>query len=360
MRKTSRRKIFYTLVAVFVLLLPLILAYSLGYRLNLSSVLPEKTGGVFIKSRIPHLSIFLNNSFIRETSLFSGGVLLNGIKPGTYLLRIEKPLHSPWSKTVEVEPEMVTELRNIMLTENPVRRATSTPTEINILKTKNATTTSVTLDQKKNLTIQGERTSVIKQVHSYAVFDDTVFFINEVGFLARFDLNTSALENIERPAFYLTDKPARFWKSPDGKIIILDSGGGIFLLDIDSKLTPLGGGAKNIYLDEKGEKLLVLKDTALEIWWLENNPYQPFQKKGTSEEIIKINSGLEDARWFFGDSAHIVIKGQDGIFLTEIDGRGGRNTLELFFGQTDEIAASPELPNTVFFLKGKMWYKIEL
>ena len=130
MLKRTRRKLFYALALIFLVGLPILISFSLGYTFNLTSRSVEKSGGIFIKSRTSRLSIFLNNNFIKETSLISGGAILTRIYKGTYLLRIEKAGYRPWSKAVIVEPEVVTELRNILLVTHPLAVATTTQKEI--------------------------------------------------------------------------------------------------------------------------------------------------------------------------------------------------------------------------------------
>lgn len=340
--------------------LPILISFSLGYTLNWSSRSVEKSGGIFIKSRTPRLSIFLNNNFIKETSLISSGAILTRIYKGTYLLRIEKDGYHPWSKAVTVEPEVVTELRNILLVTRPITVATTTKKEVSSLLATSTPSWEITLDKKRNLIERGSKKIISSAVNSYGMLDNKILVINESGFLSVFDLSTNLLETIGRPGFYLSQNMAKFTQSPAGEITILDSSGGIYLWNGEDNIHPVDGGAKTIYFDEDGEKMLMVKENEIEILWMKNNPNQPFQKKYSQEIILRVTSPIEDARWLYQDNAHIAIKTADGIFLTEIDGRGGRNTVELFSGKTDEIFTSPEVPQAVFFKQGKIWQKIEL
>lgn len=363
MTKYKRRKVFYLLVTAFLLVSPLLVAYSLGYTLDLVKKDIKKTGGIFLKSKTPRLSIFLNGEFAKETSLISGGALLTDVAPGTYLLRVEKGGHSPWSKTVSVTPEIVTELRNILLLPRNIETATTTRQDLpSVFATTTAIASEFKIDKKENLTRKvGKNTKIISAgVNSFAALGSTIFFVDKNGFLAKFMPETETLETIGRPGFYLAAAPLRFFKSAYGDIVILDSAGGVFLLDAERKITPAGGSATNIYFDSEGEKMLIQKEQSIEVRWLAENTYQPFQKRGAEEIILRLNSPIRDAKWFYKDDAHIVIRTSDGIFLTELDGRGGRNTIELVSGKTDELVTGPEIPGTIFFRKGKIWFKIEL
>lgn len=374
MRRKTRRKFLFLLVLVFTAISPLLIAYSLGYKINLSSGSLEKTGGIFIKSKTPRLSLFLNGVFTKETSFLGGGALLTKIKPGGYLLRLEKKEYQPWSKTVKIEEETITELRGLLLFPEKITKATSTREEIEMLEKKLATEKDnqtkilasgikVELNKKGEL-ITKENPPVLlsAKVHSFEVFNDKIVFVDKNGFLAWLDPPEKKIEVIGRPGFYLKEKYFKFIKSGRGVIAIIDSMGGVFLLDdLTSTILTIDGGVKDISFDENGEKLLLVKENSVSILWLIDNSFQPFQKKGTKEEILKSSSiNMEEARWFYGDNLHIVIKTLDGIFITELDGRGGRNTTELISGKTDKIFTSPQTPNVIFSKQGKSWYKIEI
>src|SRR3989344_4285060 len=94
----ARRKKFFLLIILFAALSPILIIYSLGYTFDFAKGSWEKTGGIFLKSKIPRLSLFLNGKFEKETSFLSGGVLLTKIKPGNYLIRLEKKSQQPWAK----------------------------------------------------------------------------------------------------------------------------------------------------------------------------------------------------------------------------------------------------------------------
>lgn len=362
MKRYKRRLFFYTLVLVFILAAPVLVAYSFGYRFNFVEGALEKTGGIFVKSKTPRLSIFLNGAFIKETSFISGGAILPEISPGSYLLRIEKIGFHPWSKTVRVEPSLVTELRNILLVPNPPEAATSTRAEILLLTPFRPPTPAFKLDKKNNLVeIANTQKTLASNLHSFGVIDGVVYFADQNGFLAKLFPENGAIDTVGRPGFFLGKNPLRFIKSPKGDIFILDSAEGLFVhVPGSGEITTITSGVKEIYFDGRGAKALLLKNYAVEMLWLEDNSYQPFQKRKTLEKIITLKVPVEDARWFYGDNTHIAIKTADGIYFTEVDGRGGRNTVELVSGRTDELATAPEIPNAVFYKKGKTWFKIEI
>lgn len=361
--RQTRRLFFYTLFFIFILIAPILIALSYGYRLDFGTGVVEKRGGIFVKSKTTRLSIFLNGNFVKETSLFSGGALLPEVPPGTYLLRIEKQGFRPWSKTVGVEPALVTELRQVLLLPRTITSATSTDADLALVASAQPTAENFSVDGKNNL-IQKTATStkiIAGNIYAFSVIEDTIFFIDKNGFLARLALPDGTVETVARPGFFLKeDAGVKFSRSPLGDLAILDESGGFFLLDPSGTVIHLGGGVGKISFDGQGEKILLAKEFEIEAVWLRPNPYQPFQSSGTKEKVLELGSRVIDAGWFYGDNFHIVIQTKDGVFFTELDGRGGRNTTELVTGKVDQITTVPELPNKIFYKIGKNWYTLEL
>lgn len=355
---------FYLLTAIFILAAPVLIISSLGYHVNLNTIRVEKTGGIFVKSKTSVISLFLNGAFKKETSFFSGGALLTDIKPGTHILRIEKEHHQPWFKTITVDPMIVTELRNVILlpTTDTLPKATSSPEELPREQITPPTRRQIHIDKKNNLIEEKTSTSttIAASVNSFGVFNTTLFWVNQNGFLARQSGDEANIESLGRPGFYLSKKPIRFITAPRGETLLIDSSGGLFLLDTSDQLTPIGGGVIDIRFDREGEKALVIKERELALLWLAAHRYQPFQKERTLETLFRVNEVIKDAEWYYGDNAHVVFYTNEGIFFTEIDGRGGRNTMELVSGAVDNLVTSPDVPKHIFFRQKNTLYKIEI
>ncbi len=360
-RKT-RRLFFYTLILVFFLLAPLLVALSYGYRLDLGTGEVEQRGGIFVKSRTPSLSIFLNGDFVKETSFISGGALLPEITPGSYLLRIEKEGFSPWSKTAQVKPSLVTELRYVMLIPRPLTATSTAKADLALLDNQNNPAKNFSLDQKNNLIQKTAGNKILAaNVHSFGVVEDAIFFIDKNGFLGRLQLADGAVETLARPGFFLQENSkAKFSRSPSGYLAVLDDGEGLYVFNPAGTLVLLEKGIKNVSFDKQGDKMLMVKEAAVDVFWLRPNSYQPFQPAETRETVLTSQDRILDARWFYGDNYHLVIQTSAEVLFTELDGRGGRNIAGLVAERTDKIATSADQPNRIFYQKGKNWYTLEL
>ncbi|MFY9462676.1 MAG: hypothetical protein WAP52_00635, partial [Candidatus Sungiibacteriota bacterium] len=353
MTRQKRRIIFYSLTLVFLIAGPLIITYAIGYAFNFSTARFDQTGGIFIKSPMPRLSVFLDGAFVKETGLLAGSALLTDILPGMHLLRLEKSGFRSWSKTIVVAPAEVTELRTLLLAPYPVNAATSTAEEMSAaVEITPAPTEALTLDARGRI-IAGRGLNsrvILENVYSYAPIDDTIFFVDKNGFFARYDID-GKITSIARPGFFLTSAPLRFIAGPKQKFLaIIDPSGGLFLFDIAAEtLSPIAGNIKNISFDSDEEKLLLTHERSVSIFWLADNTRQPFQKRGVIEEIISRDWVIRSAHWLYKTDSHIIWRDRDGIFLTEIERRGGSDTTELIAGAVDEIATFPSFPDSLFY-----------
>lgn len=357
----TRKLLFYFFIFLFVVIAPVLTAFSLGYTFNIQTATVEKTGGIFVKSKLPRLSIFLDGVFQKETALLSGGALLTELMPRTYLLRIEKETYQPWFKTVAVQETLVNEFRNVVLVPRADSIAYATSTKEEITRLAPAVPVPLyTLDKKNNL-VDRRGSVVAGNIHTFFTAENTLYFIDQNGFFARKSQTAEAIEILGRPGFYLAKGTFAFTASPQGDLSILDPSGGLFFVSTsEPSLRVVSGGVKQARFDKSGEKILVVKENEIFLHWIKDNTYQPFQKAGSEESILKLDTPILDAAWFFETNAHAAIRTAEGVFFTEIDGRGGRNTSEIISGKTDELFSSPEIPNAIFYRKNKTWFKIEL
>lgn len=362
MEKRTRRILYYPLVAIFLAALPLLLLYSIGYVFDPKDRTVNKTGGMFIKSRVPRLSIYLNSQPMKETGFFSGSALLTDIPTGTHVVRLEREGYQQWVKTISVSPLDVVELRDVLLIPAILELATVSAESIPAPTPISAIRKNVKIDKKNRLMLAGTGTTTVitENIHSFDALDETIYFVNKNGFLGSYNSQSGSIETLGRPGFYLAEEPFRFSRSQRGDILIIDSGKGLFLIDAESPVRPIESGVTSASFDSRGEKILIQKENELSLIWLVENKAQPFQKRFTKETVIKTTTPIIRSAWFYGDNSHVIFQTSEGISITEADGRGERNTFELFHGKTDDFVVSPDEPNRIFGKQNKTWYSIEL
>lgn len=362
MRKKTRRLIFYCLILIFLFAGPLLVGYSLGYVFDFSTASFEQTGGIFIKSKTPRLTVFLDGVAAEETGLLTGSAFLMDVRDGAHLVRLEKEGLRPWSKTIGVESATVTELRDILLVPYVLNTATSSEEELLRAEATSTPGEVLTLNAKNQLLAGAGKTAraILENVHSFAADGTNIFFVDKNGFFARLSTETGVIATIGRPGFLLDGGHLRFVTGRH-YLGIIDPSGGLFLYEKDTGvLTPAASDIADASFDSAEGKLLLRRQRSIAVLRLADNPYQPLQKRGVLEETLSENSLIRDARWFYGTDAHVVWRTQNGIYFTETDLRGGHNKTELVSGVTDGLITHPSLPDAIFWRKGKTLYKTEL
>jgi hypothetical protein len=123
MQGISKRIFFWVLTALFFIITPLIIFYSLGYRFNSQRGIFVFTGSLSIKSNPLNVEIYIdqelkNGSLNRINSTYHVG----GLKPGDHLIEVKAEGYNTWSKKITVNSGTSTEFWNILLAKNDYAR----------------------------------------------------------------------------------------------------------------------------------------------------------------------------------------------------------------------------------------------
>jgi hypothetical protein len=114
---TTRNKtiFFLSLVTLFFVATPLIIFYSLGWRINWLEKKPEMPGIFYFKILPKSSQIFINGKLKKKTDFFFGSALIENLSPKKYLVEIKKEGFQTWKKTLEIKKGQATEAKNILL-----------------------------------------------------------------------------------------------------------------------------------------------------------------------------------------------------------------------------------------------------
>jgi len=109
--KIKRWIVFYFSAALFILLLPVILSYSLGYNIDFRSFKIYNTGIIYLKSQPAGASVYINGKLSKDTT----PTRIEELKPGPYSVEVRREGFYPWQKELVVRPNMVTKAEEIVL-----------------------------------------------------------------------------------------------------------------------------------------------------------------------------------------------------------------------------------------------------
>ena len=106
-----RRATLIIFIALFLLISPILIMYTAGYRYDFSNGLLKETGAISIDILPKKTSIYLNGIKLKE----SMPIRLNNIAPGRYNLSMSAPGYYDWTKTIEVQNKQTVYIKEISL-----------------------------------------------------------------------------------------------------------------------------------------------------------------------------------------------------------------------------------------------------
>jgi len=147
-----RGALYYVSVAVFILGLPFILTYTMGYQFDHRTLKFTRTGIISLKTNPPGASVYLGSRLLPEKTPSS----INELLPGSYHIRLTMEGFYPYASDAEVLPSKVTRLEKIIMF----------PLRPDVKKLNQESVSSFWIDASRNLVY-------------YVHFDDQVVFRSE-------------------------------------------------------------------------------------------------------------------------------------------------------------------------------------
>jgi hypothetical protein len=102
---------FYFSLILYFTLLPIVLAYSLGYHIDFHKFKIYKTGILSLTSTPAGASIYINGKLFTDIT----PARIEELKPGAYSVEVKREGFYPWQKNLSVIPNMVTRADSIIL-----------------------------------------------------------------------------------------------------------------------------------------------------------------------------------------------------------------------------------------------------
>ena len=115
MTHKTRNILFITLFILFLIIAPVTVFYSLGWRFNWETKKIVQTGVIYFKIWPKNVQVYLNGEFKKKTDIFFSSAHIDNLLPGQYEIEIKKDGYYDWKKTLEIKKREVTEGRNIIL-----------------------------------------------------------------------------------------------------------------------------------------------------------------------------------------------------------------------------------------------------
>ena len=293
----KKRRIYLALcVVAFVILAPLTAWYATGYRFS-DTLQFTKTGGIYVATEGKGFSVLLNNQEQEVSSLFRRSFFIQNLHPGVYTLKVTKPGYVAWEKAVTVFSEKVTEGYSFNLP------ATTTLIEIKKMVTEggenNSTSTPRTLKNKETI-----NEDYITAKELFATTSDKLI------------TQKVSSSTAEEPEQILLSGKTGLWAQND-----------------------------EIFAEWKGE--------------MDNIPsYFCTNEVCMRKVLVFRGEKIRGVDFFFAKDAFIIFALDSGLYVTEIDARGGRNVQPLLVGKGYDFRIDRN--QVLFIKKGTSYYHLDV
>jgi hypothetical protein len=117
MRYRIRLILLIILVVFFCLGTPIVILFSQGYRFDWKQKAVVQTGAIHLKSNPSQVTITLNGKLkrIKPSRFLYSGAIFKNLLPGNYQVAVTNPDFQTWTKTMTVQPTLVSKATRISL-----------------------------------------------------------------------------------------------------------------------------------------------------------------------------------------------------------------------------------------------------
>ncbi len=211
------------------------------------------------------------------------------------------------------------------------------------------------------LFLQGRATvpvAIAEQVHSFGLGNEHLYFISRNGFFAESDLLGGNTKLLGRKGLLLDEKtPAKITISQAGDVAVVDAANGLFLYRPGraAELELVASGVLGIDFSASGDRLLFWDERHLGVFWLKDNPFQPFDIAGTKKQIFFSDDPIRQA-YLNEAGTHIFYAMDSAVRMVEVDDRANTNNYDLVSARVSSFVVDRR-DLTLFWLESPMLYR---
>jgi hypothetical protein len=354
---SKRKRFFLGLCVLFALLLPTMIFYTSGYRINLDDTENRivTTGGLYITTDNLDVDVYLDDEQVRRPRLFRSAYYIQDVESGMHRVIVQQTGLHTWVKELPVDPYIVIEAAAFNMPLQPQLRYIpeySSPTGESVVPTRASSspifsvgTTSQTL---LFATSTATSTYELNPEHEFveSLFSTTT--ATTTSLVARF------LAEVERFGFATTTTATTtdvFVPPSKGNIQLVEREGELFArwVGSDSAIpyyycvanTPTTTIAERYgeHVAEQVSEQTVSTTTPLYV-----------DENRVCRREIRIDRKRQDVIFYEflpGASDLVLLQLEDGLYVSEIDDRAWQNTQQIFPGNGFSVLVE----NDVIYLK---------
>jgi len=320
MQKRTRFIILLICLVLFFTITPVLIFYSLGYRIDFNNFKITATGGIYIRAEQSGTEIIIDSKINKKTGFFSNSVFIQNLLPDKHNVLVKKDGYFYYIKNINVIEKQATKIENITLFKNNIEFIN---TNLN-WPIKNTPNSSITLiDVKWN---QNNSKAIINTNKGYFLLElnNSNSIIKQVDFLK----DSKALEfNLQNPDELFFSKNNKIQK-----------------INILSALT-----IKNTNPEILIDKVISFQINNNHIIWLgQDGNLNQSDLSGKNNQILTANPILLNK-----NNSYKIFSNSFGIFLLENNNllilNKEKEFFEIFAESIKELQTSPDNKN-IFYI----------
>lgn len=331
MTEKTRLIILLSCVVCFAIATPVLIAYSMGYRIDFETRKITATGGIYVRTNPVADQVTIDSKISQKPGIFSNAVFVQSLLPKSHTVSITKTGYYDYAKTLPVVEKEVTKIENVILFKKNILFGKITDENLSpfakeiqkkfIIKNSNLYYSS--LEENKNLTVAEKNTPVIKGVIAFEIFDNSIFWLSADGLFHKSDL-TGLPAQSGKTDEKITSAPLKIVKNGlyqifiNGQDIFINNNGG--LLKLNSETNNLGqfaSGVDNVKFSPDGKSL---------VYWGNGKIFVYSFAEKTKGSLFSGGAVL-DCFWL--DNNYLIFTAGEKIIISEIDYRGDINSITL-------------------------------
>lgn len=305
MPRKLRLAIIIGFVAIYFVLSPFLILYSLGYRFDFKHLRIVSTGGIYLRTWPEGAKVSLNGKEITE-ALFSNELLIQGLNPNKYLVNVEKENYSSWSKTLLVEEKSVNKVESVTLIKNNIVFS-----RIVLPATQIFQPFSI-----KNGNLYNLEKLVQKDVVAFKYLTNEVIFLTKLGNLIKLNLNGNWVNSLNVIPLTLKDDASYEIISFSDKYFIKENNN-LFALSSQGVFEKVYGPVNKVVLSPLSNRYLYCNNHEL--------LFSNFDEKPTF--ISRFSEIITDCAWLNNNYVLFVVGGR--IKISEINTEDRINMVEI-------------------------------
>lgn len=349
---SKRKRFFLGLCVLFAFLLPTMIFYTSGYRINLDDTENRivTTGGLYITTDNLDVDVYLNDEQVRRPRLFRSAYYIQDVESGKHRVIVQQTGLHTWVKELPVDPYIVIEAAAFNMPLQPQLRYIPKYTapageEVVPMTASSSPIFSVGTTSQRLVFATSTATSTynLNPEHEFVESLFSTSTATTTSLVARF------LAEVERFGFATTTTATTsdvFVPPSKGNILLVEREGELFARWIGSDNTIpyyfcVGNTPTSTIADRYGAHVAAqVSEQSVST----TTPLYVDQNRLCRREI-KIDRKRQDVLFYDflpGASDLVLLQLEDGLYVSEIDDRAWQNTQQIFPGSGVSVLVENE------------------